>query len=135
MSLLDRVVGQVSEALSGAQHEGIGTATLDLLNSPQVGGIQGLAALLEQKGLGNVVQSWIGTGANLPISGEQLKAALGSDSFVALAQKAGVSPDQAQQALSQLLPSLVDKLTPGGQIPPGPNLAQAGLSVLKSILG
>ena len=135
MSLLDRVVGQVSEALSGAQHEGIGRAALDLLNSPQVGGVQGLAALLEQKGLGNVVQSWIGTGANLPISGEQLKAALGSDAFAALGQKAGVSPDQAQQTLSQLLPNLVDKLTPGGQIPPGQNLTQAGLNVLKSILG
>jgi len=135
MSLLDRVVGQLSEGLSGGQHEGIGRAALDLLNSPQVGGIQGLAALLEQKGLGNVVQSWIGTGANLPISGEQLKAALGSDAFAALAQKAGVSPDQAQQALSQLLPNLVDKLTPGGQIPPGQNLAQVGLNVLKSILG
>ena len=135
MGLLDQVVGKVSEALSGGQGASLGKAALELLNSPQVGGVQGLATLLEQKGLGTVVRSWIGTGANLPISADQLQAALGPDTIAALAQKVGVPPEQAQQALAQLLPHLVDKLTPNGQVPQQQDLMQAGLSALKSILG
>ena len=135
MGLLDQVVGKVSGALAGGQGASLGRAALELLNSEQVGGVQGLASRLEQHGLGNVVQSWIGTGANLPISADQLQAALGPDTVAAVARKVGVPPEQAQQALAQLLPQLVDKLTPNGQVPQQQDLMQAGLTALKSILG
>ena len=131
MGLLDQLVG----SLSGGQASNLGQAALDLLQSPQVGGVQGLANILEQKGLGNIARSWIGTGANLPVSGDQLKGVLGSDAVAALAQKVGLSPEQAQQALSQLLPNLVDKLTPNGQVPQNQDLAKVGMNVLKSLLG
>jgi uncharacterized protein YidB (DUF937 family) len=135
MGLLDQVAGAVSEALSGGRASSFGRAALDLIGSPQVGGIQGLADLLQQKGLGNVVSSWIGTGENLPVSADQLKDAFGPDAIASLAQKVGISSDQAQKALSQLLPGLVDRLTPNGQIARGQDLAQAGMNALKSMLG
>ncbi len=113
----------------------IGKAALDLLGSKDVGGIQGLQQLLQQKGLGEVAASWIGTGPNQAISAEQLQKALGPERIAALAQKVGVPPDRAQQALVQFLPQLVDKLTPNGQVPQGQNLAQAGLDALKTLLG
>jgi len=131
MGVLDQLVG----ALSGGQVSSLGRAALDLLDSPQVGGIQGLADRLGRMGLGNVFGSWVSTGANLPISGEQLKDALGPDTISALAQKAGISSAQAQQALSQLLPGLIDKLTPNGQIARGQDLTQVGMNALKSMLG
>jgi uncharacterized protein YidB (DUF937 family) len=135
MSLHDEVVGGASGSLSTGQASNLGRAALDLLNSPQIGGIQGLASRLEQNGLGRVVASWIGTGANLPISGEQLKDTLGPDTVAALARKVGLSPEQVQEGLSHLLPNVIDKLTPGGQVAGGQNLVQAGMNALRSILG
>ena len=63
------------------------------------------------------MSSWIGTGQNLPISADQMQHVLGSDQVKELAAKAGMSPDMASNALSQLLPTLVDQLTPSGQVP------------------
>jgi uncharacterized protein YidB (DUF937 family) len=135
MSLHDQVVGGASGSLSTGQASSLGRAALDLLDSPQVGGIHGLASLLEQNGLGRVVASWIGTGTNLPISGEQLKETLGPGTVAALAKKVGLSPDQVQDGLSHLLPGMIDRLTPGGQVARGQNLVQAGMNALRSILG
>jgi uncharacterized protein YidB (DUF937 family) len=63
------------------------------------------------------VQSWISTGANQPVSGDQLSAALGSDVVGQLAGQAGVSQQEAGDQLSQLLPQIVDQLSPNGQLP------------------
>lgn len=96
------------------------------------GGIQGLAAKFQQSGLGDVVSSWIGTGQNQPISPEQVAAVLGSDQVQALAQQSGIPADQGANALSEILPALVDKLTPEGQMPE----QSTGLSTWgKAILG
>ena len=136
MGLLDRVVGEVSGALSGGEHADLCKAALELLDNQKVGGIQGLSAMLERNGLGDVVRSWVGTGANLPVSGDQLKAALGPDTIARLAERCGIPPERAQQILAQVLPQLVDRLTPNGQVPQqGQSLAQLGLSALQSILG
>jgi uncharacterized protein YidB (DUF937 family) len=51
------------------------------------------------------------------ISPEQIKNVLGSEQLQALAQKAGVSPENASKFLGQILPGIVDKLTPQGQVP------------------
>ncbi|MGH9397808.1 MAG: YidB family protein [Terriglobia bacterium] len=61
--------------------------------------------------------SRVGAGQNQPISAEQVQSALGSDKVNDLAAKAGISPDQASAGLAQILPKLIDKLTPEGQIP------------------
>jgi uncharacterized protein YidB (DUF937 family) len=81
------------------------------------GGLSGLVSKFEQGGLGSTVQSWIGTGPNAAVSGEQIHNALGSDLMQQLAAKTGLSPQELAQKLSQVLPEVVDKLTPGGTIP------------------
>ena len=87
----------------------------------QAGGVQGLASTLQQHGLGEAVQSWIGNGSNQAISADQLNQVLqksGLDSVVAnAAGKLGVDPGQLVGQLAQVLPHAVDHLTPEGQAP------------------
>lgn len=80
------------------------------------GGVQGIVKQFEQQGLGETVKSWVGTGANLPISADQVHQALGSDTLQALAAKVGLNPQDLAQKLSQILPQAIDKLTPGGAV-------------------
>ena len=83
----------------------------------QPGGLQGLVQLFHEKGLGGVASSWVGTGPNAPVTSDEIHQVLGSDQVKALAAKAGISPEIAGSAIAQLLPSIVDKLTPNGQVP------------------
>ena len=85
------------------------------------------------KGLGSLVSSWVSTGQNLPISADQIQHALGSDQVKELAAKAGISPEAASSHLAQLLPMLVDKLTPNGQVPETSSLLQSGMDMLKGL--
>lgn len=97
----------------------------------QQGGLTGLAEAFQQKGLGDIVSSWIGTGANLPISADQIQQVLGSEQIQAFAQMAGLSPDSAGSQLAELLPGVVDRLTPDGEIPKGSNLMSTLLDFLR----
>jgi len=85
------------------------------------GGVQGLTNMLQQHGLGNAVQSWVGNGTNQPVSGEQLGQALQNGGMGSAVQEAaskmGVDPSQLLGQLSQILPHAVDHLTPDGQVP------------------
>jgi uncharacterized protein YidB (DUF937 family) len=78
------------------------------------GGIQGVISQLEQEGLGGTVRSWLGTGANLPISPDQIHQAFGAETIKQLAARAGMTPEDLAAKLSQILPQAIDKLTPGG---------------------
>jgi uncharacterized protein YidB (DUF937 family) len=78
------------------------------------GGIQGIVSQLEQQGLGGTVRSWVGTGANQPITADQIHQAFGSDTVKQLAAKMGMTPEDLAAKLSQVLPQAIDKLTPGG---------------------
>jgi len=93
-----------------------------------IGGLQGMVAAFEQNGLGGVVASWIGTGQNLPVSAEQIQAVLGNEQVQAMAKRLGLPVDQIASHLSQLLPQVVDKMTPGGAIPEGDTGGLGGLS-------
>jgi uncharacterized protein YidB (DUF937 family) len=83
----------------------------------------GLLGMLKQGGLGQQADSWVSTGQNLPVSAEQIMAALGNgDSggmLGQLAQQAGMSQEDVAGGLSQMLPEIVDKLTPNGSLPEG----------------
>jgi len=88
-----------------------------LLKSSESGGIQGLAQTFDEKGLGDIMSSWIGKGENLPISPEQILQVLGSGQVQQIAEKLGVSPGEASNGLAEMLPRIVDKLTPEGSLP------------------
>jgi uncharacterized protein YidB (DUF937 family) len=141
MSLFDSLIGQVAGALTsggasgaGGQAGGVVAIVTQLLTDPQRGGLQGLIQAFDQQGLGQVVASWVGTGQNLPVSGEQLSAVLGSDKLQGLAQQFGLNPQELTGQLAQWLPQAVDHLTPQGQLPASealqPEALQGGLGGL-----
>ena len=129
MGLLDSVLGGALGAIGqpgGVGQAGLLQAVSGLLSgSGNVGdGANGggLAALVQQfseGGLGAVVQSWVGTGANLPISAEQVQSVLSSDQLRAMAAQTGLSHSDLASQLAQLLPQVVDHLTPNGEMPHG----------------
>jgi len=90
-----------------------------LANGSPHGGLGGLVEKFQQGGLGDVVASWISTGQNMPINGDQLGQVLGPDVLSQIAQQLGVSQGDAACQLSQVLPQVVDNLTPDGSMPEG----------------
>ena len=82
-----------------------------------LGGLGGLLDKLQKGGLNDVVNSWVGSGQNQPVSHNQLGPALGPDIIKALAQRSGLSEEEITKQLSQVLPGVVDKLTPSGRLP------------------
>ena len=82
-----------------------------------LGGLGGLLNKLQQGGLGDVTKSWVGPGQNQPVSPGQLGSALGPSIIKMLAQKSGIPEEEITKQLSQVLPGLVDKLTPSGRLP------------------
>jgi uncharacterized protein YidB (DUF937 family) len=151
MGLLDSVLGAIG---GGGQQQAGGNNTQALLiqaalplvlKALQGGGAGqaagagtgsggGLLGALEGAGLGSIVQSWIGTGQNQPISPDQVQQALGGGHLQELAQAAGISPAEAAGHLSEILPGLVDKLTPHGEASPAPGGVDLG-SLLGGLLG
>ena len=130
MSLLDQVVG----ALAGGESGGGSTllqTVLQLVNNPQTGGLEGLIRSFQQGGLGDIVNSWVANGQNLPVSGEQVESVLGGSALQDLAAQLGVSPQQASSSLADVLPQLIDQMTPNGEVPQGGDLLSQGLSLLK----
>jgi uncharacterized protein YidB (DUF937 family) len=134
MGLFDEVmaVSGLSGSPQAQQHAGALSAIMEYVNSPQVGGISGLQKMFQEKGLGGVVSSWIGTGQNLPISADQLQSVLHSGALQQVAQKAGIDPSQLTSMMSTLLPHVVDKLTPNGQVPDAGALQQMMKAVAAS---
>ena len=106
MGFLDTVVKGLGQDAAG----GLG----DLLKGQ--GGVGGLAEKFGQAGLGDVIGSWVGNGANAGITPEQITAVIGHGPIADIAAKMGVSPQQAGETLAGLLPEAIDRLTPGGQI-------------------
>jgi uncharacterized protein YidB (DUF937 family) len=92
-------------------------AVMKRLQTNDGGGLSELLHQLEEQGLGHIAQSWVGTGANQPISAEQIQKVLGSDWMQQVAARLGVSPDVVAAHLSEILPKIVDRLTPDGQVP------------------
>ena len=121
MGLFDAVAGAVSGMVSSQlqQHGGMAGVLAGLLanNAQSGGGINGLVNQFAQAGLGNVIQSWIGTGQNLPISAEQITAVLGNGVIGNAARQLGVDPQSAASQIAQILPMVIDQLTPKGNAP------------------
>jgi uncharacterized protein YidB (DUF937 family) len=118
MGILDTVGGLIggSPATSG-----LAAQVLALLNGS--GNQEGLSRLVEQfrtAGLDDIISSWISTGANLPVSPDQLTNVLGRSKLTEMASGAGLPLDLVAGKLAEMLPGIVDALTPEGKLPPRP---------------
>lgn len=116
MNILNTLLGAGGE--SSNKSAGMLGAIMNLLGNRQTGGLMSLVQAFNAKGLGETVSSWIGTGENKPISPHEVQNALGTERIQQFAQEAGVPQQEAPSVLAQLLPNIVDKLTPEGRVPP-----------------
>ena len=96
------------------------------------GGIEGLVKQFNSAGLSELIQSWIGTSANLPINAEQIVQIFSSPVINELATKINMSASEASEMAAQYLPKLIDKVTPDGVIPKDLDLMSAGMDILKA---
>ena len=121
MGLMDQLGQAVGGMMGGqtAQNPLLQTVTSLLGQNSSVGGLAGLVQSFQKNGLGEIVNSWVSTGKNLPVTPDQIKQGLGGDFLSQLASKAGISPDAESAQLSSLLPDLIDNLTPNGKIEAG----------------
>jgi uncharacterized protein YidB (DUF937 family) len=108
MGLLDGLIG-------GA----VGAEMISVVNQliAKHGGLPGIVSQLQQQGLGPTVSSWVGSGPNQPISPDQVHQAFGPEVMRELAAKTGLNPQELAQKLSQVLPQVIDRLTPTGTVP------------------
>jgi uncharacterized protein YidB (DUF937 family) len=136
MGLLDSLIGAATGGQQAAPAQGAGGIDPQVLMGivgalmNNAGGLQGILAKLQQGGLADAAQSWVGSGANQPVSAEQMGGALGPDLMGMIAKQMGGSNQQAAGTMADLLPSLIDKLTPQGQVPD-----DNGLGGLGALLG
>ncbi|WP_374709855.1 YidB family protein [Paraburkholderia sp. DD10] len=116
MSLLDTIGSLMGKSPEGGGQQALVAAALEFVNN-QPGGLNGLIERFREKGLGDIVSSWVSNGENQPIAAEALQGVLGSETVTNLAAKAGVQPDQVSGLLSQILPHVVNAATPDGEVP------------------
>ena len=114
MGLFDSLTDGLKGVLGQAAQSEISTMLPAALANTPFGNLQGVVSQLQASGLGPQVQSWLGGGANLSVTPEQLQAALGSDQVKQIAQHFGVDPDAALKLLAQHLPAAVDAASPNG---------------------
>lgn len=114
------IQGVLSSFLSG--RGGTQTALINAVisaitqNGNAAQGLGQIVSQFEQNGLGDVVKTWVGTGQNAPVNAQQIQQGLGTGMLEQIAKSAGMNPQQASGMLAQVLPNLVDQLTPGGSI-------------------
>jgi uncharacterized protein YidB (DUF937 family) len=151
MGLLDGILQSLA---GGAGTEsGLGNVVSMVTNNPQImgavasllstrdtsvggsGGLGGIISAFQNKGLGDMVSSWIATGPNPPVSAAQVTDVLGGDTISQFAQKSGVPVAQAGSLLAGLLPTVIDKLTPDGKMPDTSSLEGTLGSLLSGFLG
>lgn len=131
--MLGGLLGQLSGAQGGNSNAML-TTVMALVQ--QHGGVEGLIAKFQAGGLSDVVSSWVGTGANLPVSPTQVSQVLGDSTINNVASSLGVEPAHASSSIASMLPELINQLTPNGHVDAGSSdLLAKGLSMLKGQLG
>ena len=113
----------------GAMPGGMGgllTALLPLVGGMLAGGgLQKMLSGFQANGLEAKADSWVGTGENAPISGADVRKVVGDDQIAQIAAKLGVSEDEAADAVAQVLPAVVDRVSPDGHLAPESDLDAA----------
>ena len=126
MGILESVIGNLLGGSQGGASSPLGSVLSSVLGGNQAGGVGsggmagglgGLLSQFQQAGLGNIAQSWIGNGANQPVSPQQLQNVFGENQVQDMANQAGMPKGDFLSQLSQHLPHAVDQMTPGGQVP------------------
>jgi uncharacterized protein YidB (DUF937 family) len=128
MGFLDDITAK----LGGQNGEEGGLASLQRMFASN-GGLSGMTSKLSNSGMGKQVQSWIGTGENQPVSGQQMQQAMDPNELHSMAEQAGMSDEEASEQLAQAVPQMVNQATPEGQIPQQDPFAK-GLDSLKRML-
>ena len=140
MSFLDNLMKQAGGLASlAAKNPQAVAAVVSLLSSRDssvggTGGLGGLVGAFQKGGMGDMMASWISTGPNPPVSATQLESVLGAEVLKQFAAKAGVPHGEAGGLLASLLPSVIDHLTPQGQVPES-NALESALGGLLSSFG
>jgi len=112
---LDDILKSVTGGEGNSQGGGLMDSVMGLIG----GNNKGLGGLVEKftaGGLGDVVSSWVGKGENKPVSADQITSVLGDGKIAEIAKKAGIDPKMVSSKISEILPQVVDKLTPNGKI-------------------
>lgn len=133
MGLFDELVGAVTGGAGQGEQSNLLNNVIGMLGQNDSGGLASVIAQFKNGGLGHIVDSWVGTGSNLPVSAEQLQQVLGSERLAQMARQAGLSTENLTQQLTQLLPQVIDKLTPNGAVPEA-NILEQGLNLLRTRL-
>ena len=127
------ILNTIQSALGGGnKKDDLMSTVMGLLGGQ--GGLQNLIGQFTSKGLGDVVGSWVSTGKNMPVSGDQLQNVLGKDTISNLASKLGMDNVALTSQLSNLLPDVVDKLTPDGKVPDD-DIMSKGMEMFGGLLG
>jgi uncharacterized protein YidB (DUF937 family) len=117
VGILDGLLGGLmGGGASGTQQAPSPLLQMALQLIQQNGGLPGIISKLQSGGMAQQVGSWVGTGQNMSISGSQLQEVLGSGSIGEIAQQLGMSHGDASSGLAQVLPQIIDHLTPAGQL-------------------
>jgi uncharacterized protein YidB (DUF937 family) len=135
MGLLDNMKGmlggQKDGGAAGGDDGGLQALTKMLGAN---GGVQGLMSKMSSNGMSQQVQSWIGHGENKPVSGEQVSKALDTDSLNKMAKETGSTPEKVSDDVAKVLPEMVNKATPDGQVPPqGDDPLSKGVDAIKGM--
>ncbi|MCP4396048.1 MAG: DUF937 domain-containing protein [bacterium] len=132
MGLLDMVTGLLKQGDTKGENP-LMNIVAQMISNPDSNGLQGLIKSFQENGLGEHIASWVSTGENVSISDEHIKNVFGDDQLGQISSQLGVSENEAAGGLAEMLPKVIDQLTPDGQMPEGDLLAQ-GLDLLKGKL-
>ena len=127
MGMLDGLVGSVLGKVMGDK-AGMAQVAMEMFNSN--GGVAGLMEKFKAGGLGDAAASWVGTGENIAVSPDQISSVLGEGAIADMAAKFGLTPEVLSAQIAEHLPTVVDKLTPNGEVS-----AESGGGLLSSVLG
>jgi uncharacterized protein YidB (DUF937 family) len=97
---------------------------------PDVGGLGGILEAFQKGGLGHIADSWVGTGENLPVHADQVTQVFGQDKIAQMANQLGMSHGEVSGGLAQILPQLINHVTPNGQVPQDHSMIQDALGML-----
>ncbi len=135
MGLLDEMVkGLAGKYLGAGGQSPLLDSIFNLITNPETGGLEGLVQNFKNKGFDTIISSWISTGKNLPVSGDQIQNLLGKDQILQIAKKLGSSGGEVSNGLASLLPEIIDRLTPKGTLPESDDLSQRLSSLKKDLL-